>query len=433
MCKFALAVVVAILAINGLASPDVAAADVDRPNIVLIMADDLGYECIGANGGRSYKTPNLDALAKAGVRFEQCYSTPLCTPSRVQLLTGKYNFRNYTRFAHMDLRETTFGNLLRDAGYRTCIAGKWQLAGDEQAPHQIGFDEYCLWQAAGKRGSRYANPVIIENGKWRGDTQGKYGPDVVCDYVLDFIGRHRDRPFLAYYPMMLPHNPFEPTPESKGLGGRQKYFADMVTYTDKNVGRVLRRLDELNLSERTLVIFTGDNGTNRQIRSQLGERIIQGGKGTTTVAGTHVPLIARWKGHTPEGVVNDDLIDFTDFLPTLCEAAGVEMPADETFDGTSFLSPILGRQGKSRSWVFCYYEPKHGNFNKKAVYAHDKRWKLYDDGRLFDLVADPGENRVLTNDDQKVANAEAARKRLQDVLEQMASDAERAERLKSVE
>ncbi|MEX2141381.1 MAG: sulfatase-like hydrolase/transferase, partial [Pirellulales bacterium] len=125
-----------------------------RPNIVLIMADDLSYECLGVNGGRSYKTPHLDALAAGGVRFTHCYSTPLCTPSRVQLLTGKYNFRNYTQFAHMDLRETTFADLLKSAGYRTCIAGKWQLSGDAQAPQQIGFDEYCLWQAAGRRGSR---------------------------------------------------------------------------------------------------------------------------------------------------------------------------------------------------------------------------------------------------------------------------------------
>jgi arylsulfatase A len=370
-------------------------------------------------------------LAARGVRFTHCYSTPLCTPSRVQLLTGKYNFRNYTQFAHLDLREATFADLLKGAGYRTCIAGKWQLAGDEQAPHEIGFDEYCLWQAAGRRGSRYAEPVIIENGKWRDDTRGKYGPNVVCDYVLDFINRHQDRPFLAYYPMVLPHAPHEPTPLSQPGRDEQGYFADMVAYMDRNVGRIVQRLDELKLSERTIVIFTGDNGTNRRIRSRLGDQAIRGGKGTPTVAGTHVPLIVRWHGQSQAGTVNDGLIDFTDILPTLCDAAGIALPREESFDGASFLPQIRGRPGTPRSSVFCYYEPKHGNFGK-AVYAHDKRWKLYDDGRFFDLIADPAEKSPIADDPtlDSTADAQAARRRLQAMLDQMAQEADRARALK---
>jgi arylsulfatase A len=419
-------------ALTAVSASIASAADDARPNIVLIMADDLGYECVGVNGGRSYKTPHLDALAAGGVRFTHCYSTPLCTPSRVQMLTGKYNFRNYTEFAHLDLRQTTFADLLKRAGYRTCIAGKWQLAGDEQAPHQIGFDEYCLWQAAGRRGSRYADPVIIENGTWRNDTRGKYGPDILCDYLLDFIGRHHDKPFLAYYPMVLPHAPHEPTPASKPGDSEQQNFADMVAYLDRNVGRIVQRLDDLKLSERTIVIFTGDNGTNRRIRSQFGDRIARGGKGTPTIAGTHVPLIARWQGISPAGAVNEDLIDFTDILPTLCEAAGLPLTREETFDGTSFLPHIRGLPGRPRSWVYCYYDPRHGNNFSKAVYAHDKRWKLYDDGRFFDLLKDPEENNpiVIHPSDSISAAAQAARRRLQAVLDRMAKDADNARALK---
>ncbi|MEX2139080.1 MAG: sulfatase-like hydrolase/transferase, partial [Pirellulales bacterium] len=296
----------------------------------------------------------------------------------------------------------------------------------------IGFDEYCLWQAAGRRGSRYADPVIIENGKWRDNTRGKYGPDIVCDYVLDFIDRNQDKPFLAYYPMLLPHSPHEPTPLSQPGRDEQGYFADMVAYMDQNVGRIVQRLDELKLSERTIVVFTGDNGTNRRIRSRLGDQPIRGGKGTPTIAGTHVPLVARWQGQSPAGVINDNLIDFTDFLPTFCEAAGVPLPREETFDGVSFLAQIRGRPNTPRSSIFCYYEPQHGNFGK-AVYAHDQRWKLYDDGRFFDLVADPGEKNPLVDNQPKIAAAEAraARERLQVVLDQKSREAERAKKLRA--
>ena len=117
-----------------------------KPNIVLIMADDMGYECVGANGSTFYKTPHLDRLAASGMRFEHAYSQPICTPSRVQIMTGRYNHRNYTRFGHLASTEITFANVLRKAGYKTCIAGKWQLRGGFEAPGKFGFDEYCLWQ-----------------------------------------------------------------------------------------------------------------------------------------------------------------------------------------------------------------------------------------------------------------------------------------------
>ena len=138
----------------------------ENPNIILIMADDMGYECLSCNGGLSYSTPMLDELAASGIRFTNCYQ-PLCTPSRVKIMTGKYNFRNYEYFGYLDETEFTFGTLMKEAGYATCIAGKWQLNGlsynlpgydDNSRPHLFGFDEYCLWQLTvpGNKGSRYA-------------------------------------------------------------------------------------------------------------------------------------------------------------------------------------------------------------------------------------------------------------------------------------
>ncbi|MFQ6035780.1 MAG: sulfatase-like hydrolase/transferase, partial [Sedimentisphaerales bacterium] len=197
-------------------------APYDKPNIVLIMADDLGYECLGCYGSTSYQTPFLDELARTGMRFEHCYSQPLCTPSRVKIMTGQYNFRNYTDFGVLGPKQKTFGHLLQDAGYVTCVAGKWQLYGSVNQrpevrgtgslPNQAGFDEHCLWQIE-KRGSRYKDPLIVQNGKYRKDLLGKYGPDVFSDYILDFIERHRNKPFFVYFPMVLVHGPFVPTPD----------------------------------------------------------------------------------------------------------------------------------------------------------------------------------------------------------------------------
>ena len=201
-----------------------------KPNIILIMSDDLGYEVIAANGGTTYKTPRLDEMAAGGMRFENGHVMPLCTPTRVSLMTGKYNFRNYLGFGLIKPDEVTFGHLLSDAGYNTCISGKWQLYSynpPEEFPEERstgqqiedgGFDEFCVWHAhhTEEKGSRYKSPVIYENGKYRDDTEGKYGDDVFCDYIIDFIGRKKDDddPFFVYWPMTATHKPHEPTPDS---------------------------------------------------------------------------------------------------------------------------------------------------------------------------------------------------------------------------
>ncbi len=185
----------------------------DRPNVVLIMADDFGFECVTSNGGESYKTPNLDRMAAEGVRFENCHVQPLCTPTRVQMMTGIYNVRNYTRFGELDPKATTFGHLFQDAGYATGICGKWQLGYEDGLPRHFGFQESCLWQHT-RRPPRYANPGLEYNAKPRDFHDGEYGPQLVNDWALGFIERHRKRPFFLYYPMILTHDPFQPTPDS---------------------------------------------------------------------------------------------------------------------------------------------------------------------------------------------------------------------------
>lgn len=402
-----------------------------KPNIILIMADDLGYECLGCYGSTSYKTPALDHLAGTGVRFEHCYSQPLCTPSRVKIMTGQYNFRNYTEFGVLDPEQKTFGHLMQSCRYATCVVGKWQLYGSVNQrekvrgtgslPDQAGFDEHCLWQIS-QRGPRYRDPMIIQNGKLREDLKGRYGPDVFCDYALDFIERHRAKAFFVYFPMTLVHSPFVPTPDSRDWTknvhkNNKKYFADMVAYMDKIAGRIVRKLDELGLRDSTLILFTGDNGTSKGIKSRLGDRIIKGGKGDTTDAGTHVPLIANWKGTTPAGKVCRDLIGFTDFVPTLAELTGTSALVGMVIDGHSFLPQIRGQKGKPRDWIFCHYNPKWGKWKLKR-FARDKRWKLYANGQLFDVQAYPLEASPVMPG-QGGAEAAAAKKRLQAILDSM--------------
>src|SRR3954469_15593795 len=233
-----------------------------KPNVILILIDDFGYECVTSNGGQPYQTPNLDKLAANGMRFEQCHVQPLCTPTRAQLMTGLYNVRNYIDFGTLDRKATTFGNLMKNAGYATGICGKWQLGAEKDAPQHFGFDDALLWQHT-RRPPRYANPGLERNAKELDYTHGEYGPTLINDFALDFVTRHKDRPFFLYYPMILTHNPFQPTPDSPewdarttGEAAKQalKHFSDMTTYMDKMVGRLIAKLQELGLRENTLVL-----------------------------------------------------------------------------------------------------------------------------------------------------------------------------------
>lgn len=402
----------------------------DKPNIVLIMADDFGYECVAANGG-GYKTPHLDQMAATGMRFQECYVQPVCTPTRVQLMTGLYNVRNYFSFGKIGRDAKTFAHLLKDAGYATGIAGKWQLGRAKDLPQHLGFDEAALWQHT-RRPPRFANPGLEYNGEERNFEDGEYGPELINDFALDFITRHQDGPFLLYYPMLLTHAPFQPTPDSPDYDPQargekrtnRRYFADMVAYADKMVGRVEAKLDELGIRDDTLVIFLGDNGTGGGVTSQFEGRPYRGGKGQTTKRGMHVPLIANWPGKIAPGSVNDDLVASTDFLPTLCEAAGVPLPPALPPDGQSFYPQLTGHSGAPRETFYCWYARGEAIKNV-SEFAMTKQYKLYRGGRFFDLAADPDEQRPRQVAELTGAEAEAAAQ-LKDVLEQYA-DARPAE------
>lgn len=391
----------------------------DKPNIILIMADDVSWEAFGCYGAEDYRTPELDALAEKGLRFSHCYSTPICTTSRVQLMTGKYNFRNYTHFGYLSPDEKTFGNLLQAAGYKTAIAGKWQLNGlyntldrnqDKRRPYDAGFDEYMLWQLTKGKGQgggeRFWSPPLEHNGRMETSAENadKYGPDLLCDFICDFMERSKDDPFFVYYPMVLVHDPFVPTPDTIDAGGapgsadrsqaankankstKKENFVAMVQYMDKIVGRIVDKVEQLGELENTIIIFTADNGTNVSITSGWNGMQIRGGKAGMTDMGTHVPLIAYWKGHTPDGKVIDDLVDFTDFYPMVAEAAGIELGSGDPTDGRSFYPQLNGKPGTPRDWVFCHYQCY---WNKKpGQFVRNQTHKLYADGRFFNVPID---------------------------------------------
>ncbi len=392
------------------------------PNIILIMADDFGYECVTANGGQSYQTPNLDRLAAGGVRFEHCHVQPLCTPTRVQLMTGLYNVRNYLNFGTLPRAEKTFGHVLQNAGYATGICGKWQLGQEVDSPKHFGFQESCLWQQT-RRPPRYANPGLEYNGVERDFTNGEYGPTLVNNFALDFISKHREKPFFLYYPMMLTHDPFQPTPDSpdwdpkaKGEDKNKdvKHFAEMTAYMDKLIGQVDAKLGELGIRENTLLLFIGDNGTGRPITSRFQGSDYRGGKGTTTRHGTHVPLIASWPGVIKTGQVNRDLISSVDILPTLCDAVGITNPKT---DGVSFAKQLRGEKGSPREWLYSWYSPRQQADLTVKEYAWDHRYKLYRTGELFDLTADPMEKAPL-HPQTMTGEAKTASAKLQKALSQ---------------
>jgi len=372
-----------------------------QPNIIMIMADDVGYECFGSYGSAQYSTPNLDRMAASGIRFNHAYSQPVCTPSRVKLMTGLSNARNYSAFSVLNRDQHTFGQLMKAAGYRTMVAGKWQLLGAGRFrgkgtwPADAGFDHHCLWQVD-NLGGRYWGPRLTIDGETQQFSKDLFGPDIVTAYIRDFMETNRDRPFLVYYPMILVHSPFVPTPDSAdpSSADRQRNFEDMVTYMDKLVGRIVSKTEELGIADRTLILFTGDNGTDQSLQSELRGQIIQGGKGTTTDAGNRVALIGSWPNTIPGGQVSDDLIDFSDFLPTFLEVAGAEIPAQ--LDGRSFLPQLKGEPGDPREWFYTYYNPMPQR-TQAIRFVRDQRWKLYGDGRFFDIANDPLEKRSVSD------------------------------------
>ena len=407
-------------------------------NVILIMADDSAVDNYGCYGSKFFKTPRLDRLAQTGARFTHCYSEPVCTPSRVKIMTGRDGIRNYVQFGTLDKDEITFGTMMKQAGYATAIAGKWQLHGGNRgtlAP-ACGFDTYCLWNYPGTERSRYWNPSIMQDGKLLQTGKDDYGPDIFANFIINFIGKNKNKPFFAYYPMVLVHSPFPKTPDNVGTdrktgqakGEALENFRGMTLYADKLVGKIIDALEGHGLRENTIVIFTTDNGTHRSLTYPFGKEERTGEKAFATDGGSHSPLIINCPGTVPAGIVSDDLVDFSDMMPTIAEITRAKLPNVE-LDGRSFWPQCLGQAGNPREWVFQYYYPKYtlaaknhgqGVNGLEIIWTQNQHFKLYRDGTLY-RTSDRHEKTPIKPGADK--ETDAARSLLQDALDSMPSKA----------
>lgn len=409
------------------------AAEASPPNIVFILADDVGCEVLSCYGGESYQTPHIDALAQGGRRFTHGYSMPVCHPSRTTLLTGRYPATigrpKWGEFPRAE-EDRTFAAVLRRAGYATAIAGKWQLATlsqDFQQPTRMGFDEWSLF--GWHEGPRYHDPLIFENGRVRPETAGKFGPDLYVDFLIDFIRRHRAGHFLAYYSMALCHDVTNDLdqPVPYGPDGRYLSYAEMVAEMDERVGRLVAALDELQLREETLILFTTDNGTPKatiarheagpsrqdqyvreKVFSQIDGRSVPGGKGDLTDWGTRVPLIANWPGRVPAGTTSDALVDFSDFLPTLAALAGAPLPATPPLDGHNFAPQLTSEAQPTRKYAYA-------ERGRDRSFVRTKRYKLYSTGEFYDMESDPEEEKPI-EEARMTAEQTQVREKLEEAL-----------------
>ncbi len=388
-------------------------------NIILMLADDVGFEVPQVNGGLSYLTPNINSLAAGGMRLTYTYSTPLCSPSRFELLTGKYNFRNYGVWGVMDTTNRTIANMLRDGGYNTMVAGKWQLDGGDASIHALGFNDYMVYDpyeysGVGK-GSRYKNPSLYQYGKVlnRDSMNGKYGEDVVVNYIEQWIdnNKKKSKPMFIYYPIMLCHTPFSPTPEDPEFAtwdpshnnSDASFFPSMAVYMDEKIGEVVNYVKAAGIANNTIIIYVGDNGTDDDIYSLFrGGITIKGGKSNAWATGTQQAMIVYAPGLVKAHQINANLIDFTDFLPSIADMAGVPKPTTYgTLDGVSFYPYLLNQKGTPRSWVFCHYDQNEQGEGRHPIqrWINNTNYKLYDTtGKFYNIKKDYMELHPIPDD-----------------------------------
>ena len=410
-----------------------------RPNVLLIVTDDQGYGDLGIHGNPRVATPNLDRLGRQSVRFESFYVSPVCSPTRASLLTGRYNYRTgvvdtFLGRSLMHADETTLAEMLSGAGYRTGIFGKWHL-GDNYPLRAIdqGFGEALTLSGGGigqpsdpPGGESYFDPLLRRNGEW---VRAKgYVSDVVANATIDFIEGNRDRPFFAYLAFNAPHTPLQVPPEkhakyremTRSPGDFSKAghpipetfdpettarIYGMVENIDDNVGRVLSALDDLELADRTIVIFMTDNGP-QQPRYNAG---MLRQKGTVNEGGIRVPFFVRLPGRFEAGRIVDRIAAHIDVTPTLLELCGVRPPAPVRFDGRS-LVPLL--EGNDRAWPhrMLFFQWHRGDVPERgrAFAARSQRYKIvqwqgagpnakppFPAPQLFDMEADRLEQRNL--------------------------------------
>jgi arylsulfatase A len=394
------------------ASPLHAAA---QPNIVFILSDDVGLDTIGCYGSDKHKTPAIDQLAASGLRFETCYAAPLCGPSRCLLMSGRYAFRT-GGITNQSWRnngpgaksaaENPMAKLLKQAGYATGMAGKWRQIGE--TPRAWGFDEYLTDQAAG---GWYWQNKLLKNGEEITTPDGSYAPDLVHAFAIDFLRRHKNKPFFFYYSMHHVHGPILRTPGSAAdTKAADALYEDNIRYMDKQVGAVVAELAKLGLREKTLVIFAGDNGTALNFPSTIGGRMINGKKASLLEGGSRVPFIASWPGTTPAGKVCKDIISFADPLATFVDLAGAKLPADMKFDGRSIAPQLRGEKGQPREWAYVQLGNKW--------FVRNPGFKMNEKGDLFDMSDAPFVEKPVPPD-AATESSKTARLRLTAILAEL--------------
>ncbi len=426
------------------------AASPAKPNIVFILADDLGFAEIGANGSDRYKTPNIDSLAKTGIRFNHFYTVPLCGPSRALILTGRYGFRSgaVTQDAcgsilrTGDKAEVMVPTVLKKAGYATAMIGKWGQILPSGDATDWGFDHVLSYKASGIFWNKSAAAAWVKKYALAGEkgaddgvranpgpyninekkltmTDAEYMPDLMQKSALDFINSNQSKPFFLYYSLSFVHSQILPTPDSAppapGTDAAARYvqlYNDNITYMDKLVGKLLAELERLKLRDNTVVFFMGDNGTAKANadRATIGGRRIVGQKGGMEEGGGLVPFIISWPGVTPAGRLSENFTDASDLLPTFAEIAGAPLPGNRVIDGKSLLPQIKGETKSPRTWAFTQLGE---NFH-----VREAGWKLNQAGQLFDMKNAPFEE-IPVPADSKDAAAIAARQRLSAALAEL--------------
>ncbi len=382
----------------------------ERPNIVLILADDQGWGDLSVHENHNLSTPNIDSLARDGAMFERFFVCPVCSPTRAEFLTGRYHPRGgvhstSTGGERLDLDEKTIGDTFKAAGYATAAFGKWHNGMQwPYHPNARGFDEYYGF-CSGHWGN-YFNPVLEHNGKVvRG--QGFISDDFT-DHALAFIEQNKQRPFLCYLPFNTPHSPMQ-VPESfyakfkdaklkqrnrdrnkEDLAMTRAALA-MCENIDYNVGRILKKLDQLGLDENTVVIYFSDNGPN----SWRWNGDMRGRKGSTDEGGVRSPCLVRWPGKIKPGAKIPQIAAAVDLLPTLAEMAGVTIVGDKPLDGVS-VKPLL--TGEATPWpdrmIFSHWAGR--------VSVRTQQFRLDHTGKLYDLAHDPGQRNDLASQQPEV-------------------------------
>ena len=407
-----LVILMLFTAITGVSAQNKKAKTSDsKPNIIFILADDLGIGDVSCYGSDNNKTPIIDQLAKGGMQFQHAYTAPLCGPSRARILSGRYAFRtgavNQDRVAEIKPEnEVLIPSVLKTAGYTSALVGKWSQFG--LTPKDFGFDDYITFQGSGVYWSKEKKKAstYTENGQTKELKENVYMPDLMHDHMVDFLKANKKKPFFLYYSMVHVHALIQPTPDSKP---GSDLYADNTAYLDKLVGKLLATLDDLKLRENTLIVFMGDNGTAAQYatRSSIGGKALSGKKGTMLECGSLVPTIANWPGVIQSGKINNDLIDSSDLLPTFADLAGAKLPTKNVVDGRSFLPQLLGKKGSPKEYIYM----ELGN----KWYVREAKWKLNREGELFDMTNAPFEEKKVA-DYANNAEANAAYIRLESVL-----------------